>query len=513
VQSRDITSRISVAQTSLAVALDRAAEPTAEEILFEKNELSEMLPRPTPLSFSLMESLWASGGSVDLASRALGLSYSVDEDAASYLVTILGRLYADRRQERARALNISRIAAWRLLRQADRIERRFRDEFLPGFLAELRQAEAIHFDELSTPDLFAALAKQHDKFVHATHTEVDIINIAAGVYVSIARERLSRIGLDPSIYLGRLSQTAEQQAILAAARVKGDVRRQLLIAAIGHRAVLDYELSAPRYSEAPQGLDRLVMSHRAPNAPYEASPTVAEASGEEIPKSIMRVLHVARRFQVLKEDAHHHSLREFALLRRIVLAIDRRLALGGLSFFLEFDELMGAQARSLEALRGLADRRQQECSEMLDLPPLAPYLSARDLEVISASGKEAARPEEGSICGTRVSGSASVEGRARVIAAAHAERGSAIEDFADGDIIVASMIHPAWLPYFARAGGFVSEVGGWLSHTAILAREFDVAMIVGTHGLAAIKDGMRLRLHSNGAVECLAEQSQVLAVA
>ena len=88
----------------------------------------------------------------------------------------------------------------------------------------------------------------------------------------------------------------------------------------------------------------------------------------------------------------------------------------------------------------------------------------------------------GAIRGTRVSGSKVIEGRARVISEEDAEHGNPMEDFRDGDIIVAAMINPAWLPYFSRAGGFVSEVGGWLSHPAILAREYDVAMIVGTRG-------------------------------
>ena len=77
-----------------------------------------------------------------------------------------------------------------------------------------------------------------------------------------------------------------------------------------------------------------------------------------------------------------------------------------------------------------------------------------------------------------------------------AELGNPMEGFRDGDIIVAAMINPAWLPYFSRAGGFVSEVGGWLSHPAILAREYDVAMIVGTEGIGRIADGDRLRLQS-----------------
>jgi phosphoenolpyruvate synthase/pyruvate phosphate dikinase len=80
-----------------------------------------------------------------------------------------------------------------------------------------------------------------------------------------------------------------------------------------------------------------------------------------------------------------------------------------------------------------------------------------------------------------------------------------MEDFRDGDIIVATMINPAWLPYFSRAGGFVSEVGGWLSHPAILAREYDVAMVVGTQGIGGITDGSVLRLHLDGRVEVVIE--------
>ena len=84
-----------------------------------------------------------------------------------------------------------------------------------------------------------------------------------------------------------------------------------------------------------------------------------------------------------------------------------------------------------------------------------------------------------------------------------AELGNPMVGFRDGDIVVATMINPAWLPYFSRAGGFVSEVGGWLSHPAILAREYDVAMIVGTDGIDRIADGCRLRLHTDGRVEVI----------
>ena len=94
-----------------------------------------------------------------------------------------------------------------------------------------------------------------------------------------------------------------------------------------------------------------------------------------------------------------------------------------------------------------------------------------------------------------------------------AEHGNPLDTFRDGEIIVATMINPAWLPYFSRAGGLVSEVGGWLSHSAILAREYDVAMIVGTEGMSRIADGSLLRLHLDGRIEVLGEDETIGAVA
>ena len=60
---------------------------------------------------------------------------------------------------------------------------------------------------------------------------------------------------------------------------------------------------------------------------------------------------------------------------------------------------------------------------------------------------------------------------------------STIPGFRDGDIVVSRMVPPGWIPYFQRAGGFVCEVGGWLSHTAIVAREFNVPLIVQAKGV------------------------------
>ena len=178
-----------------------------------------------------------------------------------------------------------------------------------------------------------------------------------------------------------------------------------------------------------------------------------------------------------------------AVLRRAVLTLDRRFGLDGRVFWLRFDEVLSLNGQNATRLRALARRGRRRHSVCVIRPSLPSVLLAHDLEAASAGDQATTGDESGAIRGTRVAGSKVVEARARVISEEDAELGNPMEDFRDGDIIVAPMINPAWLPYFSRAGGFVSEVGGWLSHPAILAREYDVAMIVGTEGIGRIADG------------------------
>jgi rhodanese-related sulfurtransferase/phosphohistidine swiveling domain-containing protein len=503
VQSRDITRTMTADATAAAVQqdlarlVDLARGATGGEVVFAKNELSEMLPRPTPLSLSLMQALWASGGSIDLAARELGLSYHPEEES-THLTTILGRLYIDKRQEKSHALSIGRFAARRLLRDADRIEREFRDEFLPRYLDQARLMGVADFASLSTPELVSEIAQLYDRFVHDTHVAVDVINIAASFYLDRSRTALAAAGVDPSILLGNIPATFESQAISEVVETKTKSRRWLLLKAFGHRAVLDYELAEPRFAEDLNSLNRMISGREQAGRPaYHETPALR--------RSVARKVDIARRFQTLKEDAKHHSLRDLQVLRRAVLALDQRYGFEGHIFHLRFEELLTLSGDNAAVLRKLAAKRQEQSLLLRKTAALPPVLTAHDLEAASAGDPSEMHANPSVIRGTRVSGSKVIEGHARVIGEDDAEHGNAMAGFRDGDIIVAAMINPAWLPYFSRAGGFVSEVGGWLSHPAILAREYDVAMIVGAEGLSAVADGDQLRLHLDGRVEVVAK--------
>jgi phosphohistidine swiveling domain-containing protein len=286
-----------------------------------------------------------------------------------------------------------------------------------------------------------------------------------------------------------------------------------LLAALGHRAVLDYELAQPRYEETPEVLDALCES-QAPAAPGTHAPhTDASAMGGD--RKVWEAVRRARRFQTLKEDAKHQSLRELAVCRRAVVALDRRLGLDGLAFFLTFEELFALRDRPVDELREVARERRHQADVFHDLVPLPPTLTIVEIEDATAGIEHDQSTSDAGVRGTRVSGSSVVQGRARLVAPADAENGNPIAVLEEGDIIVSSMVHPAWLPYFRHAGGFVCEVGGWLSHTAIVAREFNLPMIVGTRGLRTIVDGSLIRLHPDGTIETIeeAERERVRVVA
>jgi phosphohistidine swiveling domain-containing protein len=399
-----------------------------------------------------------------------------------------------------------------LAKNADRIESTFRNDFLPDFLHELAVLETIDFDRLSTSDLLLQLKKRHEDFIHKTHIEVDTINIAATFYLERAKAMLAKAGHDPACHLAHIPETTYGRAILDATKLSGHARQSFLSRTVGHRAVLDYELAEPRYAEDPVSLDILCRSHdswSASTSSLQSEIPVAELTDEELQSAVV----VARNFQALKEDAKHHSLRELAVLRRIVLALDKRLELGGLIFYLTFDECLALADCSLDEARALASQRHTQAAALKNAPSLPPTLTICNLETLSDKPESDPSASGGKISGTRVSGSGVVCGRARVITAADAESGHPIANLGEGEIIVSSMVHPAWVPQFRQIGGFICEIGGWLSHTAIVAREYNLPMIVGTQGLRQIPDGCLLRLNPNGIVDILDEAEEFIEVA
>jgi pyruvate,water dikinase len=104
----------------------------------------------------------------------------------------------------------------------------------------------------------------------------------------------------------------------------------------------------------------------------------------------------------------------------------------------------------------------------------------------------------GALVGLPVS-AGTIEGRARVIL------DIAKADLETGDILVTAYTDPSWTPLFVAIKGLVTEVGGLMTHGAVIAREYGLPAVVGVENATRlIRDGQRIRVNgTDGYVEIL----------
>jgi phosphohistidine swiveling domain-containing protein len=89
-----------------------------------------------------------------------------------------------------------------------------------------------------------------------------------------------------------------------------------------------------------------------------------------------------------------------------------------------------------------------------------------------------------------------VEGNARVVLTA-----DDLASVQDGEILVCPATSPAWAPVFSRIGATVSDVGGIMSHTAIVCREYGLPAVVGTgRAVSLLRTGQRVRVDGDTGV-------------
>jgi pyruvate,water dikinase len=179
-----------------------------------------------------------------------------------------------------------------------------------------------------------------------------------------------------------------------------------------------------------------------------------------------------------RDTMHFELTRLFPPFRRLLLELGRRWRERGLIaqpedvFFLTFDELeeVAESPRSMhEEVR--AHRAEFEANKLRPCPDII-----RGSQEIYAEGTRPAEASEGQLHGVAASPGV-VTGLARLI------RGP--EEFGklqNGDILVAPLTNPVWTPLFAIASGVVTEVGGILSHGAIVAREYGIPAVMGVAG-------------------------------
>lgn len=295
----------------------------------------------------------------------------------------------------------------------------------------------------------------------------------------------------------------------------------------GDRAVREAELSTPRWKEDPRPVLRMLRAALRTDDQRMAgtlSRAKTKAEGEMarllpnlniLEQTILRHLVArAQRSARLRERMRAWVTRVLGMLREAALDADRRLLrrdpeLGadwrGLVesgsrlasvravFFLTIDEVVTALRASHVDLAPLVrSRRAEHARDRARPDPPATFVGAPPPLVLPPRGGEVLR-------GLAASAGV-VEGPARVLL-----REDEMDALQPGEILVVHTTDVGWTPLFLVAAGIVTELGGPLSHAAVVAREFGVPSVVNVAGAThAIRTGDVLRVDGDrGIVERL----------
>lgn len=227
-----------------------------------------------------------------------------------------------------------------------------------------------------------------------------------------------------------------------------------------------------------------------------------------------RVLDFAQRWAPRREDALADVGLGWPVLRRMLREIGNRMAAAGAID--EADDIFWLTREELEAAAGsldsgqptgdhrpaIAARRQTWQSERAATPPVAlPIKSGSRFFGINFSGWMPA--QSGQASGNTIKGFGASPGH--VTAPACVIHGpEEFDRMQPHDVLVAKITTPAWTPLFAMASGIVTDVGGPLSHSSIVAREYGVPAVLGT-GVATqrIQSGQSITVDGSAGVVIL----------
>jgi pyruvate,water dikinase len=292
----------------------------------------------------------------------------------------------------------------------------------------------------------------------------------------------------------------------------------------GMRGVGEIDITRPRWSERPTRLVPMILGNiknfepgagkrRFEHGRQEASKKEQELlerlratpDGERKAGETKRMIDRVRTFIGYREYPKYGMVSRYFVYKQALLEEAERLVQENVLrekediFYLRFEELQDV-LRTNQVNDELIHQRKDEFGSYQALMP--PRVFTSEGETVNGAYRRDGLPA-GALVGLPVS-AGTVEGRARVVL------DIAKADLEAGDILVTRCTDPSWTPLFVAIKGLVTEVGGLMTHGAVIAREYGLPAVVGVeHATRLIGDGQQIRLHgTDGYVEILPEPGQ-----
>ncbi len=288
----------------------------------------------------------------------------------------------------------------------------------------------------------------------------------------------------------------------------------------GGRGLAEIDLGRERWLENPGHIFEMLSGYlqitdgpQAPDVVFTNSAQVAEAAVQRLASELRKTrfgwfkAHLARFFARrvrallgIRESPKFFAVRMMGLLRQEFHKTGKELVTAGIIdqeddlFFLDFDELKALSRREPGNWRALVAQHRADYQRE-QMRRQVPRLLLSD----GRAFYEGMRAPQGSLNGLHGSpvSPGSVEGNVRVVLDPRQA------NLQPGEILVCPGTDPSWTPLFLTAGGLVMEVGGMMTHGAVVAREYGIPAVVGVdQATQRLKTGQRIRVDgSSGVIE------------
>jgi len=287
----------------------------------------------------------------------------------------------------------------------------------------------------------------------------------------------------------------------------------------GMRCAGEIDITRTRWSERPSALVPLILTNiknfeagaghrRFEQGRQEALKKELELleklrqlpGGEQKAEETKQLIDLIRNFAGYREYPKYTVVSRYFVYKQALLKEAARLVRLNVIreeediYYLTLEELREAVLTSKLDYQ-VIDHQKEEYKLFQKLTP--PRVITSDGEIGAGKYKREDLPAE-ALVGLAVS-SGIIEGRARVIL------NMEDADIEEGDILVTTFTDPSWTPLFVSIKGLVTEVGGLMTHGAVIAREYGLPAVVGVENATKlIKDGQRIRVNgTDGYVEIL----------
>lgn len=497
------------------------------------HNISETLPHPTPLTWSVVKRFMSGAGGFGAMYRQAGFEPSPAVARDGFLTLVAGKIYMDASMApemffegfpfkydidqlrknpdaaqnpptipsgsmgaRAKMARKAGAAAAMVHTLAADYDKQLTTKFIPELVAYVNEEKRRELKALSNDQLIELWHAREKRVMDEFAPQSLLPSLISGAALAELKTFLEEnFWDDDPDQLATLLSSGHQADKTVAANTQLYQVAQNEGAAVewlveyGHRAPEEFDLSTPRWRERPDEL--LTMARRLKDGKNPADlhhahlkkcddklNTLRATLAEEDRKELDEKVALARGYMPFREDGKFYLMMGFDLLRDLALEIGRRLEIGNEVFLLTMEELFDALNIGFAPTHLLAQRKIQRRAEKRI--PLPYVIDESNLDEIGSPPKV---DREGAMQAFAISPGGAT-GPARIV-----KSPSEAGDLGQRYILVCPSTDPSWTPLFTNAAGLILECGGTLSHGAVVAREMSIPAVVLREACTLLRDG------------------------